>query len=52
MEFAEKVGKLLGGDDSTKQKMEAIYQFERSMAQVRYICFCENDKITSLTHVY
>ena len=35
LEFAVKVGKLLGGDSSTQQKMEAIYNFEKSLAEVR-----------------
>ncbi|XP_076443378.1 endothelin-converting enzyme 2-like isoform X2 [Babylonia areolata] len=34
MDFAVKVGKLLGGDNSTYQKMEAIYNFEKRLAQI------------------
>ena len=38
LHFAVKVGKLLGGDNSTQQKMEAIYDFETSLAKVGDAC--------------
>ncbi|KAL8586238.1 hypothetical protein ACOMHN_021503 [Nucella lapillus] len=34
LSFAVKVGQLLGGDNSTQQKMEAIYNLEAKMAQI------------------
>lgn len=34
LEFGVSVGRLLGGDNSTHQKMEAIYQFEKRIAEV------------------
>ena len=40
LKFAVGVGKLLGGDDTTQQKMEAIYDFEKSLAEVRPVLFC------------
>ncbi|XP_070174837.1 endothelin-converting enzyme homolog isoform X2 [Littorina saxatilis] len=34
MDFAVRVGRLLGGDNSTQQKMEAIYDFEKKLAEI------------------
>jgi hypothetical protein len=34
LDFAVAVGKLLGGDNSTSAKMEAVYNFEKQMAGV------------------
>ena len=40
LKFAVKVGKLLGGDNSTQQKMEAVYNFEKNLAEVGGVLFC------------
>lgn len=34
MDYAVSVGKLLGGDESTQRKMEAIYNLEKSLAGI------------------
>lgn len=45
LSFAVRVGKLLGGDNSTQQKMEAVYNFEKSLAEVGGVLFCAKTAI-------
>ena len=46
LRFAVRVGKLLGGDNSTQQKMEAVYNFEKSLAEVGGVLFCAKTAIS------
>lgn len=43
LDFAVKMVQLLGGDRSSASvKMEAIYQFEKNLAEVNDVTFCSD----------